>query len=269
MSDLGPLPPDLRSLFDDERAAYVDDVGARERIMRRIEASIAFAAVGTAAGVAAAAAPPAALSGLSALAKSTKVLVVLSLATGIAVGETHARWSAPRAAALAPASSAPALPAAAATAAASASDGRSAPELPAVDVSSLPTSPPLPVPPPASAAPAPTPLVAPAERASDLAAEQALIDTARAALSRARGADALRAADDHARQFPRGRLSEERETLAIQALLLIGKQSEAIARTQRFHRTYPQSMYGGAVDALVASAPQTSDGGAALDAGRP
>ena len=116
-------------------------------------------------------------------------------------------------------------------------------------MSSLPVA--RPVPSASSSVAAPTVLPAPADAPSDLAAEQGLIDTARSALSRGRGADALHAADDHAHRFPRGRLAEEREMLAIQALLLVGKRTDAEARVQRFHKAYPQSLYGSAVDALL------------------
>jgi hypothetical protein len=40
--------------------------------------------------------------------------------------------------------------------------------------------------------------------------ERVLVDTARTALARGREADALTAIEEHARQFPRGRLAEER-----------------------------------------------------------
>jgi hypothetical protein len=241
MSELEGLPPDLRALFADERQTYRDDAAARARVLRRIEASIAFGAVGVAA-TAAVAANTGLLASLSLhAAKHAKLWIALSLATGIVVGETHARLSpppapAPVAQALAPATAA--VTAAPPTARASASS-----EPIAVPVSSLPAMPAPPVAPSVSAVPSAAP--------SNLAAEQAMIDTARSALSRGRAADALRAADDHARQFPRGRLAEERETMAIQALLLAGRRGDAEARAQRFHKAYPGSLYGNAVDALL------------------
>jgi len=40
--------------------------------------------------------------------------------------------------------------------------------------------------------------------------------------------------------------------MLIQALLLAGRRSDAEARGQRFHKAYPGSLYGNAVDALLA-----------------
>ena len=174
-------------------------------------------------------------------AKHAKLWLALSLATGIVVGETHARLSAPPPPPLSQGTSA--ATSASNTAEAAATQASS--ELTAIPISSLPTMPPAPAAPSAASA-------APSAAPSNLAAEQALIDTARSALARGRAADALRATDDHSREFPRGRLAEERETMAIQALLLAGRRGDAEARGQRFHKAYPGSLYGNAVDALLA-----------------
>ena len=238
MSELETLPPDLRALFAQEREAYPEDLAARARTMRRIEASIAFGAVGVAAGAAAAAKTGLLASlGLHA-AKHAKLWIALSFAGGIALGETHARLSTPPSAPQVAQATDPGTAAATSPATALASSSN---EPAAIPVGSLPNLPSSPLAPPAvSAAP------------SNLAAEQALIDTARSALSRGRALDALHATDDHARQFPHGRLAEERETMAIQALLLAGRRGDAEARGQRFHKAYPGSLYGNAVDALLA-----------------
>ncbi|MDB4939135.1 MAG: hypothetical protein JWP87_6107 [Labilithrix sp.] len=243
MSELEPLPPDLGALFADEREAYADDAAARARVMRRLEAAIAFGAVGAVAGGVAVAAKTGFFASLAAhAAKHAKLWIALAFACGIVVGETHARL----------ATQPPPPPVAASSSHATRVEPPPLPpltpasnEVPAVSVSSLPASP---------RAPAAAPPVTSAAKAtsSDLAAEQALIDTARSALARGRAGDALSAADDHARKYPRGRLAEERETMAIQALLLAGRRSDAEARGQRFHRTYPGSLYGNAVDALLA-----------------
>jgi len=235
MSELEPLPPDLRALLADEREAYPDDSAARARVRRRIEASVAFGAVGVAAGLTAASK----MGLLSSLgmhgARNVKLWLALSLATGIVVGETHARVSAPPP----PPPPPPPLPV---VVAAQPVPVASAPALevaPAIPIASLPSLP--------SAAPAPA-SVSP----SNLSVEQSLIDTARSALARGRGDDALRATEDHARLFPRGRLAEEREALAIQALLLVSRRAEASTRADRFHKAYPGSLYGNAVDVLLA-----------------
>ncbi len=255
MSELDPLPNDLRTLFADERAAYPDDLAAQVRVQRRLETAILFGALGGAGALGATATAVAAKSGLLSTlsleaAKHAKLWIALSLVTGVVLGESHARLSS-EADAPAPTSASGRAPgpvaslAPAATVTASSSVGAPRENEPTIAVSSLPAS----QVPPSSVGAAPTPSAA----QSDLVAEQGLIDTARAALSRGRGADALRAADDHARKFPRGRLAEEREMLGIQALLLTGKRGDAEARVRRFHEAYPRSLYGAAVDALLRS----------------
>lgn len=89
-----------------------------------------------------------------------------------------------------------------------------------------------------------------------LAQERELVEGARAALTRGRPADALAATDLHARLFPRGRLAEEREVLAITALTSLGRTPEAEARRARFLHAYP--------DSLLAPPPFAAD-----DGGRP
>jgi hypothetical protein len=242
MSYLDPLPPDLRALFDEEREAYPENPDLKARVHRRLEAAILLGAV--AAGVAGAATKASKTSafGFSA-AKHAKAWIALSLVTGVVVGETHARLSTPtgpQESAIVHHSPAPRTPSSSKLDALDAAE-----DSPAVPVTSLPLVRPSP-----SAAVSSTG-TAPGARASDLALEQRLVDTARSALARGRGEDALRAVDEHARRFPQGRLAEEREMLAIQALLLVGNRSGAEQRAQRFHSSYPQSMYGAAVDALL------------------
>jgi hypothetical protein len=87
---------------------------------------------------------------------------------------------------------------------------------------------------PASAAP-PTPSNT-APGPSNLASEQAHIDIARAALARGRPADALRSLGEHQRLYPSGKLREEREALAVQALAQSGQKAAATSRAERFRR---------------------------------
>ncbi|CAN5925602.1 hypothetical protein BH11MYX4_BH11MYX4_06600 [soil metagenome] len=47
--------------------------------------------------------------------------------------------------------------------------------------------------------------------------------------------------------------------MAIQALLLLGRRGDAEARAQRFHKAYPGSLYGNAVDALLAAPRDAGD----------
>jgi outer membrane protein assembly factor BamD (BamD/ComL family) len=86
----------------------------------------------------------------------------------------------------------------------------------------------------------------------DLAAERSLVDRARTALGRGQSSDALAALDAHAARYPHGRLSEEREALAVDALARSGRMDLALARAARFRATYPNSVFGGVVDAALA-----------------
>jgi outer membrane protein assembly factor BamD (BamD/ComL family) len=90
-----------------------------------------------------------------------------------------------------------------------------------------------------------------------LAAERVLLETARAALARGQRATAVDALERHAREFPRGRLGEEREGLWIQALVGAGRVDEARERFRRFRKSYPRSMLIPAFEASLAPDPVT------------
>jgi type IV secretory pathway VirB10-like protein len=106
-------------------------------------------------------------------------------------------------------------------------------EPPAIDPGMLPDAPARPHPPAARA-------TAPSD--DDLAKERALIEAARAAIrggAASRGIDKL---DEHARAFPRGRLSEERDALHVLALRASGRSDEAASATAAFRDRYPHSL---------------------------
>lgn len=113
----------------------------------------------------------------------------------------------------------------------------------AIDVASLPpagasaqsarVSPPA-TPPPASSAMR--------LRDEDLSAERTIIERARSALARGDGEAALVAAAQHEREFAKGQLAEEREVLAVQALVTAGRVQEATERGARFRRAFPNSL---------------------------
>ncbi|MBX3191922.1 MAG: hypothetical protein KF819_33335 [Labilithrix sp.] len=108
--------------------------------------------------------------------------------------------------------------------------------------------------PPASAAPAAsasTPPAGSAPRGDSLAAERALLDPARTALGRRDAASALDAVRKHETKFAQGKMSEEREAIAVQALVLAGKRPEAEARAARFRQRYPGSVLLAAVEAAL------------------
>lgn len=110
---------------------------------------------------------------------------------------------------------------------------RPRPASPPADPTPAPVLSPAPEPAPQPEVPAP----APADR---LREERVLIDTARAALRRS-PADGLAAIEQHARLFPQGQLAEEREALAVQLLLNLGREGEARARFAAFAKAFPSS----------------------------
>jgi hypothetical protein len=126
-------------------------------------------------------------------------------------------------------------------------------------------SPPAVVPSPRAEAPSPQPEAPSARpeasaaravtRDDRLAAEGRLIDTARAALTHGDFVAALAATEMHSNTFPRGRLAEEREAIAIQALVGSGRGGDARARGALFHERYPQSLFSPLVDAALRAIP--------------
>lgn len=125
--------------------------------------------------------------------------------------------------------------------------------MPPVSVDSLPAAPPAPAPAPlAREAKAPRAQApAPAEGAEDPGDELALLEDARRALA-ADPARTLALADTHAQRFAKPALAQERERLAIDALVRLDRRPEAEARAKAFEATYPQSAHLARVRALVA-----------------
>ncbi len=86
-----------------------------------------------------------------------------------------------------------------------------------------------------------------------LAREQLLLQRARSALLHDEGGAALVALQMHARQYPSGAMVEEREALLVTALMRVRRVGEARARAADFHRRWPTSLLGDMVDRAVAS----------------
>ena len=107
-----------------------------------------------------------------------------------------------------------------------------------------------PSPPARASSHAPPPAVGPS-----LAAERALLDDARGALGAGDAAKALALADEHGRRFPRAQLGEEREAVAIQALVALGRDDEARTRAARFRAATPNSLFLPAIDSSLQSIP--------------
>jgi hypothetical protein len=80
--------------------------------------------------------------------------------------------------------------------------------------------------------------------------ETRLLDEARGALHRGDAATALRRLDEHRRLFPTGDLEEDRELLAIEALLVAKQDEAAAARAAAFLRRHPESTHLDEIRAL-------------------
>ncbi len=83
---------------------------------------------------------------------------------------------------------------------------------------------------------------------STLNDEQPLLETARTALLNRRPDAALAALRQHGATFAHGALSEERDALWVQALVLAGDDAGAAARAHWFREQYPNSILRAAVD---------------------
>jgi hypothetical protein len=81
-----------------------------------------------------------------------------------------------------------------------------------------------------------------------LAGERALLDLAHAALGRGDTVTALDALSRHTRQFPRGTYREEREALRVQCLRDMGKHDDARRAAASFAEQYPNSLFRSSVD---------------------
>jgi hypothetical protein len=84
-----------------------------------------------------------------------------------------------------------------------------------------------------------------------LVRERSLIEIARSAIARRDAGAALDTLAQHAKQFPRGQFVEEREALAIQALVLAGRRDEGKARAETFRRRFPRGLFLPVVEAAI------------------
>jgi len=218
------MPPELRTLLDQERVIPSLSASQRARAMARARAALAVPAKATAAPFGAAPRlrwATAAAAGL-----------VVSAAVAAAAYEIHARFapgpmtrpaavaSVPDVVANAPASSVPAV---------------AVPDLP-------------PAPAPTVAAPGPSPVDAARE-------ELHLMRQARAAVARRDFAAALTPLAEHARRFKNGRLVEEREALRVKALMGLGRSEEARRAAAAFRARFPRSVLLPAVGQMPVSRP--------------
>ncbi|PTL76577.1 hypothetical protein [Vitiosangium sp. GDMCC 1.1324] len=105
--------------------------------------------------------------------------------------------------------------------------------------------------PPAPEVPRPTQL-RPAETPAEMDEELTLLETAYQALRGGDAAGALEEAERHAARFPEGALAQEREVLAIDALVRMGRRTEAGARAETFRARYPTSTHWVRIQGLLA-----------------
>lgn len=215
--DLAPLDAELATLFAEERARDGAPADAKARALRRLEAATAGGGGSSGSG--------------GSVAGTKLGPLVAALATGALLGGVAVGFVRPPRVVYVD-RAAPAVVTTATPAEVS---------LPTVvRPTTTPSADPSPPPPqPASA--------------STLAAERAILDEARAALGRGDSAQALDRVDRHAREFPHGQLTEEREALAVQALANAHRVPEAVARGKRFEQSYPNSVLAPAVEAALAA----------------
>lgn len=83
--------------------------------------------------------------------------------------------------------------------------------------------------------------------------EDLLISRARVALNRDLLHAAMLAIANHARRFPQGTLSEEREHLAVLTLYRQGRTDLALRRARAFLSTYPRSIHRDSVSAVISA----------------
>lgn len=248
-----------------EREHLPHDAARADKLFSRVLLSVGAGAVGVAAagtanaaaGGAAGGAPLAAGAGAATklplgvvTAKTAAGLAALAFVVGAGTGAAVERSRRPEPIAPQPTVSASPSPSAppALTLAPSAPEplpsATTAPSLPLVATARGTTSV---APPVATEAPAATQDA----RDADLAAERALVDRARSALARGDTGASLEAVAAHEARFPRGRLTEERELVAIQALVRRGESGAAKARADRFRKAHPKSVFVPAVDRLA------------------
>jgi hypothetical protein len=243
------LPDDIARLLAREKDAYPIDPEVRRAVFSRVEMAIALGGGGLGGN-----GGPSSTSGTAGVGHAASVakkgvagkLIAVALAafvgggvTGGAVVKTmtHAPALAP-VGAIPPATSSPAAPPA---------------PVPVPLASATSPNAEAPSPPPRASV-APSSGGVPSSH-GDIIREREILDAARAALAHGQARDAILAMQEHARRWPNGELTEEREVVLIQALVAAGRSPEARARAARFHQTFPKSIFAPAIDVAIGAAP--------------
>jgi hypothetical protein len=131
-----------------------------------------------------------------------------------------------------------------------AQEERVAQAVPQAPVVAAPTPPPPP-PPVEETEPVPEPVLPPVKQVvrprpvEPVSPEQEaeLLTRAMGASQHAQWTEALAAAEQHARNFPNGSLAQEREMIAIESLLRLGRRAEAERRAEKFRKAWPTSTH--------------------------
>jgi hypothetical protein len=142
-------------------------------------------------------------------------------------------------------------PAAVAVSAAPVMPPSSAPEAPAPKTTAAPPDDKLPTPDQPAIKPS-APTTNERDVRSSGLSEAALLDAARAAV-KADPARALTLTQEFGKRFPKSVLTQEREVIAIEALVRLGRTSAAKARADAFARIFPGSAHQQKIDQLTRS----------------
>lgn len=113
------------------------------------------------------------------------------------------------------------------------------------------TATPEPVPSSPSPDPATTSLAAPAAASPERPRSELEILTEAKRIAPNQPAAALALLDEHARRYPSGALEQEREVLAIEALVRVGKRADARSRAESFAKKFPASAHLRRIEVVI------------------
>ncbi len=229
-----PVDPRLRALYDAERASAADiPEGAADRVLEGVSAKLAAGATAGAAGSSAALLACGGLAAAAAVALGIGIFAALDGASPPAPEQVtgHMAADATVGAGLARDLDEREQPAARLDAA------------PALELTAAPDSPT-----PSSRRERPRTRRRAAWNADE---EWTLVERARIALRSGHAPEAIDLLEAHAERHPRGALTEERERLAIEALVASGRVDDARRRADDFRRRHPGSLHQREIDRLL------------------
>jgi len=89
------------------------------------------------------------------------------------------------------------------------------------------------------------------QQAPEVSSEVRLLNEAERSLRQGDASGALRRVQEHRAAFPRSTLDQEREAIAIEALVRLGHPERARRRFDRWARRYPESSYRWRLEAML------------------